>query len=181
MTNPYSGDAVVAFRIMAARRVTSTPSGFHQDIDDRAVTYLAERLVGSSAPAPFAVHDALRDARKQRLRAKRRDTQLKGTLSAAQSDRRRDGQPQYGPGLPRLASPSFPDPADSVLVADLASRIRESVGQLGAFAAECLDGMLRQDSVAEIAVTTGRSLRSVERMRARIRTMARAIVVADAA
>lgn len=165
------GDAATAFHQLAARRSSGKADSFQQDLDDQAVTYLLTRQQSRKA-VPFLVHDVLRDARKFCVRSKAR----------SQNFHARAVVNLKSPGISTPGCSGLDlDPADVCVASDLEHRIRTLVAELGPFARACLDGMIAERTVAEIAASTGAPIRTVERMRATVRTLVSTLLALDEA
>jgi hypothetical protein len=87
----------------------------------------------------------------------------------------------------RIAEGSVPsmvvreDSSTSAITNDLTAQLRRAVEGLGPLALDCLDGMLRDESVEEAAARLHVSPRTVKRLRAQIRAAASRVLLPRAA
>jgi hypothetical protein len=126
---------------------------------DYAITALAEDPQGFSRSAAFAIHDHLRNARHNIARARKREAIALQKLITAST----------GSGALRVYGPvETRGPEEDALASDLVRHLRVSVCRHES-ARTVLDGVLRGLPTTSISAASRVPVRSVERMRARIR------------
>lgn len=142
------------------------PGSLEEQIAERALDYainaFASNPQGDSRPVAFAVHDHLRNARYNAVRATRREALGLQRLVTATT----------GSGATRVLGPvEHCGPEDHAAANYFVQRLRAEVSR-DTRAAAVLDGMLQELPSALISSASKVPLRSVERLRARIRATA---------
>jgi hypothetical protein len=148
------------------------PGSLDEKIAERALDYAINTFEadpsGGSNPSAFAIHDHLRHARHNALRADKREALGRQRLVAAST----------ASGATRVLGPvEYRGPEDCAVADDLLQRLRVRLGS-DARVAAVLDGMLQELPSAVISSLSGIPLRTVERLRADIRATYAALVAA---
>ncbi|HLI76536.1 MAG TPA: hypothetical protein VKV02_06280 [Acidobacteriaceae bacterium] len=142
------------------------PGSLEEQIAERALDYAINALASdpqhASRSVAFVVHDHLRNARHNAIRAVRREALGVQKLVAATT----------GSGATRVLGPiEHRGPEDHAVASDFLERLHSGVSG-DARAAAVLDGMLGELPPTLISSASKVPLRSVERLRARIRAVA---------
>jgi hypothetical protein len=174
----YQESADVRWDVMAPlydlqRRVT--PDSRSAEVVDRALSLCVERSFSTLDPVLLG-RSVWQNARFIVDRARNRAEEINQRLALELGGKRLEDGVVPAPGLADAPSPQQVE--DVCGVRENIARLRLAVATLGPSASLTLEGMLLEETAAETAAHTGVALRTVHRLRTRIREVARPILEA---